>query len=240
MRLTKEMDFEIEQTVLNKKTLVVAVITGITAIFVAVLWSFIIIRDLDHIRFIIVWDAIGRVSVFDIIDYLSILNRILVKPIVTLAAMILLALHVLIFYGRKCSHLLGLSAIILIIWGIITFAMNAAVILMDVILRMQFSPFCISLFDISFAVDALSGFLITLSFVILFFKNLDKIKFSIKFIPLVALIISVAVSLILSLIDGYFSSLIIELIILDISYVIPFSLFVLFCPIPGREHENYL
>ena len=222
-----------EQDVLSKKAKGFKVTAGVVALAVAILWGYRVLSEMEHIRFVVVRDAIDHIGIFDLVDYLSVLNWLLIKPVVIVVAMILFALYVFVFYCKKQNLFLGLSVGILVTWGTLVLIMNVIVIMMDYILRMQFS-----LFSIIYIIETFSRFAITVSFIIILIKTFGKIKFDIKIIPIIAIVFSTVSMIAISLIENYFSVLIISFLLLDISHLVPFLVFMLFCPIIHKNYEN--
>ena len=207
------------------KKMVFKCITGIAAIFVAVYWGYLLFQDIERIKLMLVWDTMGHVSVFDSVGFISILNWTLVRPIVIIMAMVMFIVYIFAFYEKK-HFLVICSAIILAIWNTLTFFINTLVSSMDFILRMEFT-----LYSILFVFNAFTYFIIALNFIFIALKYGNKVKFSIKAIPIITIVISAASIILMTFSHGSFSMGLLRIIILDVSYIIPFMLFILFCPI---------
>ena len=207
-----------EKSPLDKKTKATLTATGIVAIATLLIWAYHIIKDLDYISFIIVWDAVGHVSIFDLVDYVSILNWVLIRPLTFITAMILCAVYVFVYYGKKQSTFLGVSAIIIALWYFFTLAMS-------VVFRMRFTSF-----TASYILDTLANTLIIINFVLISLKCFGKIKFNIKLMPAITTVITICTTILLSIIDNYFSAAIFLDAIYDASFLVPFLIVILFKP----------
>ena len=214
------------QSLLDKKTKACSIATGIAAIATMLLWAYHVIQDLSYISFIIVWDAVGHVSVFDLVDYISILNWVLIRPLVVIIAMVLCVLYAFVYYGKKQNPLFGLSAIIIAAWYLFT-------LMMSVVFRMRFTSF-----TTSYILDVLANTLIAINFVIISLKHFNKIKFNIKILPVITILVSISTTILLSIIDNYFSAAIFLDMVYDASLLIPFMIFILFCPFDNKLYQQ--
>ena len=215
-----------ESCLVDKKTKASRTATGVAAVFTIIIWAYHVIQDLDYISFIIVWDAVGHVSIFDLVDYISILNWVLIRPLTIMIAMILCAFYAFVYYDRKQSHLFGISAIIIALWYFFT-------LMMSVVFRMRFSSF-----TTSYILDTLANTLIIINFVVISLKCFNKIKFNIKIMPVITIVITVSTTILLSIIDNYFSAAIFIDVVYDASFIVPFLIFILFCPIDNKIHQQ--
>ena len=194
------------------------IFSGVAAILTAALWIYDIIYNLDYISFIIIWDAVGYFSIFDFVDYISILNWVLIKPVLVVISMIMCAFYAFKYYDKKQNKILGFSATILALWYIFTLTMS-------IVFRMRFTSFTESYF-----IDILTSVVITISFVLMSLRYLERIKFNIKAVPVIAVLTSISMNILLCLIDGYISLASLGYIIMDVSYIIPFMIIISFSP----------
>ena len=142
-----------DQNILDKKTEIYKTATGVIAIITMLFWAYHIIQDLEYISFIIVRDAVSHVSIFDLVDYVSILNWVLIRPIIMIGAMVLCVIYVFVYYGKKKSYLLGLSAALIALWYVFTLSMS-------VVFRIR-----VSSFTASYIIDTLASTIVLICFI---------------------------------------------------------------------------
>jgi len=137
-----------------------------------------------------------------------------ISPVATIAAMIVFAVYVFVFYGRQQSPLMGISAAIVAGW------------------HFYFIYIFISVPHTNSSIHILNMIRVILTsaiFVVIALKYLtNKVNFNIKVLPVVALAMATIMPVMSSVILGFRLS--VTNFLLTSSHFVPFVLFILFCP----------
>jgi hypothetical protein len=198
---------------------------GITAILAAIGWVIVIAQE---IRFLT--DTIGSFSfsLLWLVNYLHI--------IATIIAMIIIVIYIFVYYGKKWSPLFGVSAIILTVKSVYMLIITA-IFTIQLYHQGRYYSENYGYMDTSASllkyeyIQLILVIIIGLMFLLIALKCFGKLKANIKAVPIIALIAILFSHIFPHFIldsDSYRTN--IFSVIADLLHIVPFILFILFCP----------